>query len=77
MIGFAQQAAVDAGEPFLLYFRPQTGLDLAIGPRPEIQGHDLGRPLAHSLAQIFPRDDQVGTPLVLAAQDDMGGRGPC
>ena len=46
--------------------------DLAIGPRPEIQGDNLGRPFAHPLGQIFPRDDQVGTVLVLAAQHDVG-----
>jgi hypothetical protein len=71
LVGFAQQAAVEAGEAFLLHLRPQPGLDLAVGPGPEIQGDDLGPPLARALAQILPRDDEVGAAIVLAAQDDM------
>jgi hypothetical protein len=67
LVGFAQQAAVEAGEAFLLHLRPQPGLDLAVGPRPQIQGDDLGRPLAHALA----RDHEIGAALVLAAQEDI------
>jgi hypothetical protein len=52
----------------------QPGLDLAVGPGPEIQGDDLSRPLAHALAQIFPGDDEVGAAVVLAAQDHVAVR---
>ena len=64
LVGFTQEAAVDTGEAVLLDLGPQPRLDLQIGSRPEVQADDLCRALAHALAQILARDDQVLAPLV-------------
>src|SRR3546814_13430041 len=71
-IGLAQQAPVVAGEALVLRLFAQLVLDLDVGARPEVEGDDLRRALAHALGDVLARDDEVMAAVVLATQHDVG-----
>src|SRR3546814_7033667 len=52
-IGLAQQAPVVAGEALVLRLFAQLVLDLDVGARPEVEGDDLRRALAHALGDVL------------------------
>ncbi|MET4897917.1 hypothetical protein RN629_12285 [Sphingomonadaceae bacterium jetA1] len=56
-IHVAGQAPVDAGQPFLLDLMAEPVLDLNVGARPQVERHQLGRPLADSAGQILAAYD--------------------
>ena len=70
----AQQAAIKAGQAFLLHLAPQPILDLQIGARPQVEGDQFRRPLAQTHCQVVAGDDQILALVVLAAEDDVAVR---
>ena len=55
----------------------ETGFDLLVRARPQIERHELGRTLAQAVGDILPRDDQVLAGLIDAAQHDVRVRMLC
>ena len=72
LIGLLEQRPVEAGESLLLDFLTQGIFDDAIRTRPQIERHDLCRPLAHPVGDVFAGDDEILAAIILAAQHDMG-----
>src|SRR3546814_3421174 len=73
-VGFADQRAVDARQPFVLDFGAQALLDRVVGARAKVEIDQLAGALAQAMADIVARDDQILAALILAADDDMGVR---
>ena len=72
--GQSLQAAVETGPPLKFDLAPEPGFDLVIAPRAKVKRDNLGRPLAHPLADVIAGDDQVLALVVLAPQHDVAVR---